>query len=98
VSVSVCALFEGDYHKGLAVQINSLVRFSFSGTVFEGFRGHPPPWATVNSELSRSAQIGFDFSATPSLLVKFIPNLIATYIQSPSGANPKQILSPYLQE
>ena len=41
---SICTLFEGDYHFGLAAFINSLVRAGYSGTVWIGYRGALPPW------------------------------------------------------
>jgi hypothetical protein len=41
---SICTLFEGDYHFGLAAFINSLVRAGYSGTVWVGYRGTLPPW------------------------------------------------------
>lgn len=46
----VCSLYEGDYHLGLAVLINSIVNGGFKGLFWIGYRGQLPPWL---SQLSR---------------------------------------------
>lgn len=42
--LGVAILFEGDYAKGAAALINSLVAGGFRGTVFCGYRGRAPGW------------------------------------------------------
>jgi hypothetical protein len=49
----VVTLFEGDYHLGAAVLINSLSAAGFSGTVVCGHRGPIPPWAGAITRLEK---------------------------------------------
>lgn len=42
--LGVAVLFEGDYAKGAAALVNSLVAGGFRGTVFCGYRGEAPEW------------------------------------------------------
>ena len=42
----ICSLFEGDFHFGVAVLINSIVRAGFRGLFWIGCRGDLPAWTT----------------------------------------------------
>ena len=47
---SVCTVFEGHYHKGAAVLINSLYANGFEGTLWAGIKGDLPPWAVISAK------------------------------------------------
>ena len=52
MNVTLCTLFEGDYHLGAAALLNSLHRSGFDGIFVCGYRGPLPSWAKRTSSLS----------------------------------------------
>jgi len=69
VTSSICTLVEGDYHLGLGVLANSLVRHGFIGVIWVGLRGPLPPWAKPNAP----AGAWTEFTAAPGVVLRFVP-------------------------
>ena len=66
---AVCTLFEGVYHNGVGVLANSLYAHGFRGTIYAGYRGELPPWATPLCSQTPAAQ---EFCPREGLRISFV--------------------------
>lgn len=69
MKISVCTLFEGDYHYGVAALVNSLARSGFAGEVWAGHRGPVPAWATSSSDYDPTRRT---LGVSPDLRLHFV--------------------------
>lgn len=70
----VCTLFEGHYHYGVAALTNSLLKQGFKGSIYAGYRGSLPEWASEaveNSVMLGSG--GTTYKVSKDLTLHFIP-------------------------
>lgn len=94
MSAYVCSLFEGTYHIGLGALVNSLYRNGFRGTVFGGYRGELPPWATPTSPGEGST----DFDVGGGCRIRFIPLDTTLHLTSYKPIFMRQMFERFLKE
>src|SRR4051812_5164489 len=71
---SVCTVFEGDFHKGVAGLINSLYKNGFRGNFYAGYRGALPAWAkTATENLNLDWPGAKTLEVAKGLVVHFLP-------------------------
>ena len=75
MSVTLCTLFEGDYHLGAAALLNSLHRSGFTGTFICGHRGQKPEWASRSASLAPMTVIWVEVSV-PIHLTNYKPTFM----------------------
>ncbi|MDM0088189.1 MULTISPECIES: hypothetical protein [unclassified Variovorax] len=71
MKISLCTLFEGNYHFGVAALCNSLVTAGFSGVLWAGYRGALPAWLTGSPSYDAATatyQVSPDFQLRMVLL------------------------------
>lgn len=78
----ICTLFEGDYHLGTAVLLNSIVRSGFQGLFWAGYRGALPPWTAKLQKTEQGlyrvgdALLGFEEIDNPVHFTQFKPEFM----------------------
>lgn len=85
MSVTLCTLFEGDYHLGTAALLNSLHRSGFTGTFVCGHRGPRPSWAERTASLSPLQVIWVEVSA-PVHLTNYKPTFMLACLHTHTPA------------
>lgn len=87
---AVCTLFEKDYHFGLAALANSLHHHGYRGTIFAGFRGSLPAWASPTTQDGKVVE----FQAAEGLTIRFVPVETAAHL---TNYKPDFLLSVWQQ-
>ena len=71
---SICTLFEGHYHYGVAALINSLFKQGFRGEIYAGYKGNLPDWARLAKESADLSWPGSQtWEITEGLRIHFLP-------------------------
>ena len=84
----VCTLFEGHYHLGLAVLLNSMLRGGFKGLFWAAYRGQIPQWTSVLKEVGperfefeNGATLQFEKLGTDIHFANYKPDFILNLIR-----------------
>jgi hypothetical protein len=79
MNISICTLFEGDYHHGVATLSNSLYKEGYRGIIYVGYRGALPKWASAGIiESVGTWKIATKLQIYPDFTLYFLP-LETTY-------------------
>jgi hypothetical protein len=54
MNITLCTLFEGNYHFGVAALSNSLIAGGYTGTLWVGYRGALPAWIVDSPSFDRA--------------------------------------------
>ena len=65
---AICTLFEGNYHCGVGVLVNSLYAHGFRGVIWAGYRGPLPPWINDAPESNGYTE----FSPAEGITLRFV--------------------------
>lgn len=74
MNTSICTLFEGHYHHGVAALVNSLHEQGYRGSIYVGYKGPLPAWSAAAVENPALAWHGScTLDITPEVKVHFLP-------------------------